>query len=93
MSRYDDIDSPDYNDTNVGEGMVPSRAERRQEALERDAARYRWLRTSSPAMQAVGRQNVMLGNFGDALDAAVDAAMRGSMNPQNIACTSEAKDD
>lgn len=25
MSRYDDPDSPDYNDTNVGVGMIPER--------------------------------------------------------------------
>lgn len=28
MSKYMDPDSPDYNDTNVGEGMVPSKEER-----------------------------------------------------------------
>lgn len=28
MSRYDDIDSPDYNDTNVGVGMIPERTKR-----------------------------------------------------------------
>lgn len=44
-------------------------------ALRRDAARYRFLRTPSAALQLVGRQNIMIGNFGDELDAAVDAAM------------------
>ena len=30
MSRYDDVDSPDYNDTNVGMGFVESSEERRE---------------------------------------------------------------
>ncbi len=40
MSRYDDIDSPDYRDTNVGEGMVPT-AEEKRETIAR--ARAAWL--------------------------------------------------
>lgn len=30
MSSYDDIDSPDYRDTNVGEGMIPDRKPKSQ---------------------------------------------------------------
>jgi hypothetical protein len=41
-----------------------------------DAARYRFLRNPSEALQRVGRQNLVIGNFEADLDAAIDDAMQ-----------------
>lgn len=69
-------------------GLVPTkaeqRAEARREALERDAARYRWLRTEATRLGFnvqvsvtfnIGHDWIQHYDF-DAFDVAVDAAMK-----------------
>ena len=45
------------------------------EAARKDAKRYRLIRDMSPILQQIGRQNLITGNFGNELDAAIDAAL------------------
>jgi hypothetical protein len=51
-------------------------AERERDALRKDAERYRFLRNPEPfRTMDKGRMGVVLGNFEDDLDAAIDAAI------------------